>query len=46
MSPETGPAAAPVDPERGPAARQRPEDLLAALQLPTRGNTPPPSVPL
>src|SRR3712207_994906 len=30
---------APVDPERGPAARQRPEDLLAALALPTRGAT-------
>ena len=28
-----------VDPERGPAARQRPEDLLAALALPTRGIT-------
>lgn len=28
-----------VDPERGPAARQRPEDLLAALALPTQGRT-------
>ena len=27
------------DPERGPAARQRPEDLLAALALPTQGRT-------
>jgi kynurenine formamidase len=32
----TPPAA---DPERGPAARQRPEDLLAALALPTQGRT-------
>ena len=45
MSPETGPAAAPADPERGPAARQRPEDLLAALSLPTRGVTYSLSVP-
>jgi kynurenine formamidase len=28
-----------VDREQGPAARQRPEDLLAALALPTRGTT-------
>src|SRR5690242_13026854 len=28
-----------IDPERGPAARQAPEDLLAALALPTRGTT-------
>ena len=28
-----------IDPERGPAARQSPEDLLAALALPTRGTT-------
>jgi kynurenine formamidase len=39
MSPETAPDTAPVDAERGPAARQRPEDLLAALALPTRGTT-------
>src|SRR3954452_11372909 len=39
MSLETGPATAAADPERGPAARQRPEDLLAALALPTRGTT-------
>src|SRR3954449_7527634 len=37
MSLETGSASA--DLERGPAARQRPEDLLAALALPTRGTT-------
>jgi kynurenine formamidase len=35
----------PVDPERGPAARQRPEDLLAALALPTRGTTYPLALP-
>jgi kynurenine formamidase len=45
MSPETGPTAAPADPERGPAARQRPEDLLAALALPTRGTAYSLSVP-
>jgi kynurenine formamidase len=28
-----------TDPERGPAARQKPEDVLAALSLPTRGTT-------
>jgi len=39
MSLETGPTAATTDAERGPAARQRPEDLLAALALPTRGTT-------
>jgi kynurenine formamidase len=36
MTTEADPTAI-VDPERGPAARQRPEDLLAALALPTRG---------
>lgn len=34
-----------TDPERGPAARQRPEDLLAALSLPTRGTAYSLSVP-
>src|SRR3954452_1003768 len=38
MTHEADPAV-PVDPERGPAARQSPEDLLAALALPTRGTT-------
>jgi kynurenine formamidase len=32
-------AATGQDPERGPAAQQRPEDLLAALALPSRGLT-------
>src|SRR4051812_6451006 len=45
MSLETEPDAGPIDAERGPAARQRPEDLLAALSLPTRGVAYPLSVP-
>jgi kynurenine formamidase len=45
MSPESGPTPEPVDVERGPAARQRPEDLLAALSLPTRGTAYSLSVP-
>src|SRR4051794_6565003 len=36
---EPEPRAATADPERGPAALHRPEDLLAALALPTRGLT-------
>jgi kynurenine formamidase len=39
MSLEPEPQPATADRERGPAARQRPEDLLAALALPTRGRT-------
>src|SRR4051794_26154564 len=41
MSLETGPTTAVADPERGPAARQRPEDALAALAPPPRGPTSP-----
>jgi kynurenine formamidase len=39
MSTEADSTGTPVDPERGPAARQRPEELLAALALPRRGLT-------
>src|SRR3954463_2952164 len=38
MTLEADPTAT-ADQERGPAPRQRPEDLLAALALPTRGLT-------
>jgi hypothetical protein len=39
MTLDAHPTETPVDAERGPAARQRPEDVLAALSLPTRGLT-------
>src|SRR4051812_3277855 len=45
MSQEPAPAATAIDPERGPAARQQPADLLAALALPTRGTAYSLSVP-
>jgi kynurenine formamidase len=39
MTLDAHPTETPVDAERGPAARQRPEDVLAALSLTTRGLT-------